>query len=95
MFSGSRGIGYFVSSAVILLALLGAGCAHRYYDPDYRDYQRWNSSETVYYQHWQRENYERRDYRHLSEKDQQRYWEWRHRQDHDRDRDHDRDHDWR
>lgn len=53
MFSRSHGIGYFLSSAVILLALLGAGCAHRYYDPDYRDYHRWNSSETVYYHQWQ------------------------------------------
>jgi hypothetical protein len=83
---------YFVSGAVIVLALFTAGCAHRYYDPYHNDYHRWDAHERVYYQQWTTENHvdAHRDYRHLSKEDQKRYWDWRHNNEHDHDHDHDR-----
>jgi hypothetical protein len=47
-----RSLGYFTSCAVILLAMVTAGCAHRYYDADHNDYHRCNRNETVYYNQW-------------------------------------------
>jgi len=73
-----------------------AGCAtHRYYDPDYRDYHRWDGNETTLYIRWEGETHrDHREFRKRNEREQREYWQWRHR-DHDRDhgRDHDRDHD--
>jgi hypothetical protein len=90
MSSRFRSVGYFFSGAVVLLALVTAGCAHRYYDSYHNDYHRWDAHETVYYHQWVVENRidPHRDYRHLSKEDQKRYWDWRHSHD-DRDRDHD------
>lgn len=84
-----------LSCGVISLAMLSAGCTHRYYDPYYHDYHHWDSSETVYYNQWVTENHidPHRDYRHLDKDQQQKYWEWRHNHDKDHDHDHDRDHD--
>ena len=86
--------GRLAASAVIALALLTAGCAHRYYDADHDDYHRWNSGERVYYNQWVIETHrdDHRNYRRLSKEDQKRYWDWRHNhdRDHDRDRNHDR-----
>jgi hypothetical protein len=86
--------GTLASGAVISLALLTAGCAHRYYDPYYNDYHRWDAQENVYYQQWVAENHidRHRDYRHLSKDEQKRYWDWRHSRDHDHDKDRDHDH---
>jgi len=94
MSSRFRSVGYFFSGAVVLLALVTAGCAHHYYtayDPYYHDYHRWDTQETVYYNQWVTQNHidPHRDYRHLSKEDQKRYWDWRHSNEHDRDRDHD------
>jgi hypothetical protein len=70
------------------VALLTAGCAHRYHDPYYGNYQGSEAQENVYYRQWARENHiERRDYRHLSKGEQKRYWDWRHSHDHGHDRD--------
>ncbi|HUK48436.1 MAG TPA: hypothetical protein VLW06_12625 [Terriglobales bacterium] len=80
-------LGYLLSSAVLGVMLLTAGCAHRYYDADHNDYHRWNHNEVVYYQQWSTENHVNRDYKHLSKEDQQRYWDWRHNHDHDHDHD--------
>jgi hypothetical protein len=91
MASRFRSLGYFTSCAVILLAMVTAGCAHRYYDAaDHNDYHRWNGNEWVYYNQWVVESHgaPHRDYRHLSKGDQKRYWDWRHNHDHDHDRDH-------
>jgi hypothetical protein len=90
MASRFRSVGYFTLCAVILLAMVTAGCAHRYYDADHNDYHRWNGNERVYYNQWVVENHgaPHRDYRHLSKEDQKRYWDWRHNHDHDHDRDH-------
>lgn len=84
-------LGKVSAGLVVLLALLTVGCAHRYYDPDYNDYHRWNHHEVVYYQQWSTQNHIDRDYDRLSREDQRRYWDWRHHQDHDRDRDRHRD----
>lgn len=80
----SSRFGYLVSSAAILLALVTAGCAHRYYDPYYHDYHTWNHNEVVYYQQWQVENHvdPHRDYKHLSKDQQKQYWDWRHSHEH-------------
>ena len=86
--------GRLLSCAVILSCLATAGCAHRYYDPDYHDYHHWNHDEVVYYQQWTVENHmdPHRKFKDLDQDQQKRYWEWRHNHDHDHDHDHDRDH---
>jgi hypothetical protein len=96
-----RYLGSFVLSAAVISSM---GCASRsrvrVYDPYRSDYHRWDRRETVYYNQWviegRRDN---RDYKHLNQDEQRRYWEWRHQHQHDhdhdrddRDRDHDRDH---
>jgi hypothetical protein len=80
-------LGRLCSSAVILLALATAGCAHRYYDPDHTDDHSWDHQESVYYNQWVVENHvdPHRDYKHLSKDEQKRYWNWRHQHDHDHD----------
>jgi hypothetical protein len=42
--------------AVILLAMVTDGCAHRYYDADHNDYHRWNGNERVYYNQCRRKS---------------------------------------
>jgi hypothetical protein len=57
MASRFRSLGYFTSCAVILLAMVTAGCAHRYYDAaDHNDYHRWNGNERVYYNQCRRKS---------------------------------------
>jgi hypothetical protein len=52
MASRFRSVGYFTLCALILLAMVTTGCAHRYYDNDHNDYHRWNGNERVYYNQW-------------------------------------------
>jgi hypothetical protein len=56
MASRFRSVGYFTSCAVILLAMVTDGCAHRYYDADHNDYHRWNGNERVYYNQCRRKS---------------------------------------
>jgi hypothetical protein len=84
------GFGYMkslLSCAVLSLVMLSAGCAHRYYDPYYHDYHRWDANETVYYNQWVTENHidPHRDFKRLDKDQQRQYWEWRHKHDHDHD----------
>jgi len=51
---------------------------YRVYDRPHADYHRWDDSEIRYYNRWQAENRERRNYRRLKREDQERYWRWRH-----------------
>ena len=51
----------------------------RYYDTRYSDYHRWNSAEVGPYSRWEVEVHRpHTEYRRLSPRDRQAYWEWRH-----------------
>jgi hypothetical protein len=66
-------------TVVTLLSVSGCAVRARYYDTRYSDYHRWNSREAAPYGRWERETHHRHtDYRHLSPRDRQSYWEWRH-----------------
>lgn len=80
-------------TAVVFFGLLGiTGCAARgsvrVYDPEYHDYHRWNRTEIVYYQQWERDTHRQdEDFDRRSPEDQREYWQWRHKHhDHDHDR---------
>lgn len=77
-------------AGVTLISGCAARGSYRVYDPDYREYHRWNRSEEGYYVRWENETHRRhRDFRDRDRRDQDDYWRWRH--DHDRDhRDRDR-----
>jgi hypothetical protein len=90
----------YLASLVLGFSLLGnvaiTGCAARVgvYDPEYRDYHRWDRNEDRAYHDYWRERHEReryRDYGRLNAEQQRDYWNWRHgradRDRHDRDRD--------
>jgi len=81
--------GRLSSCGVILLALVTAGCAHRYYDSYHNDYHRWDHHETAYYNQWVIERHvdPHRDFNHLSRDEQKNYWDWRHQHEHDHDND--------
>jgi hypothetical protein len=52
---------------------------HRYYDKNHKDYHHWDDHENAAYRHWTEENHRKyQDFGHLSSRDQQRYWAWRH-----------------
>jgi hypothetical protein len=87
-----------ILGASLVASVAAAGCAARVgiYDPEYRDYHRWDGDQDRAYRDYWRERHERepyRDYRRLNEEQQRDYWKWRHgraEQDRGRDRD-DRD----
>lgn len=86
-----RKLNSILLGAAMVLPLATAGCAHHYYyvdDPYYHDSHRWDKDERSHYQQWVIENHigPGRDYQHLSNDEQKRYWDWRHHGDHDHDK---------
>jgi hypothetical protein len=66
-------------AAVTLLSVSGCAVRARYYDTHYRDYHRWNRAEYGPYSRWETERHRRHtEYRRLSPREQQEYWDWRH-----------------
>ncbi len=52
----------------------------RYYDRTHHDYHNWNDHEDRAYRYYMQQNHrEYRDYAVLHARDQQNYWNWRHR----------------
>jgi hypothetical protein len=79
----TRGLTTLLAGAALAAPLLLAGCGDhasvRVYDPYYSDYHAWNNGEVVYYRQWTNETHRHYvDYKHLPEKDQHAYWDWRH-----------------
>ena len=80
----------FVRAGLPLLAALAlgssavvAGCAGRgrYYDPDARDYHRWDRRESTLYVRWESEGHrEHREFTKRDRDEQKSYWKWRHEQ---------------
>ncbi|HVV47868.1 MAG TPA: hypothetical protein VHC72_21800 [Bryobacteraceae bacterium] len=72
-------LGSVAFAAVTLLSVSSCAVRARYYDTRYSDYHRWNRAEVGPYNHWEAERHRsHRDYRRLSPREQQEYWEWRH-----------------
>ena len=58
-----------------------AGCAGRarYYDPDARDYHRWDQREVTFYVRWESDGHrEHREFTKRAPDEQKAYWRWRH-----------------
>jgi hypothetical protein len=52
---------------------------HRYYDSHNKDYHTWSPDEDKAYHSYLSENHRKyKDFQHLSKKQQQAYWAWRH-----------------
>ncbi|MGH9727838.1 MAG: hypothetical protein ACRD33_10165 [Candidatus Acidiferrales bacterium] len=73
----------FFLAAAFFLSTITVGCAargsYRVYDPEYRDYHRWNNNEVVYYQRWEVDTHRRHeDFRRRNREEQNEYWTWRH-----------------
>ena len=75
--------GLFFLFLGLSVALASSGCAARMrvYDPEYRDYHRWDAGEDrAYHRYWMenrgREPY--REYNRLDDREQRDYWNWRH-----------------
>ncbi len=71
-------------AAVVAAPVASTGCVvrarARIYDPDYRDYHRWDDHERQAYREYWEERHERyRDYDRLNGEQRREYWEWRHR----------------
>ncbi len=77
-FSGvSRAV--VVAAALVLAAVIGGCATHRYYDPEYRDYHRWDRTEIVFYNRWEVDT--RRphvDFFQRNDDEKRAYWHWRH-----------------
>jgi hypothetical protein len=84
-----------VLGLTFIASMATIGCAGRVgvYDPEYRDYHRWNRDEDRSYNDYWRERHEHEEYREygrLNEDQQRDYWKWRHgRSDEGRGRDRD------
>jgi hypothetical protein len=80
MRSGSRYFSSLLLAAAFFVPAVTTGCAtHRYQDPYYNDYHRWDRGERVYYNQWVIETHrDNRDFRRLNKNEQRQYWEWRH-----------------
>jgi hypothetical protein len=68
-------------SASTLVPMVTIGCAGevRVYDPDHRDYHRWNRDEIVFYTRWETNTHrDHREWRERRAEEQQEYWAWRH-----------------
>jgi hypothetical protein len=69
------------------------GKQQRVYDRQRKDYHQWNNDEDRNYRQWYNESHRGREYREynrLNRRDQDAYWNWRHRRGDNDDR-HDRD----
>ena len=70
-------------ATVMVIPVASTSCAvrarARIYDPDYRDYHRWDGRERqAYRQYWVERHEQYRDYPRLNEGQKREYWEWRH-----------------
>jgi hypothetical protein len=68
-------------AATCVGAALGSGCVARVglYDPDHRDYHRWDDREDRAYRQFLAERHEEyRGFQSRSADDQREYWRWRH-----------------
>ncbi len=77
-------------AAVVVAPVASTSCVvrarARIYDPDYRDYHRWDGREQhAYREYWEERHDRYRDYGQLNDEQKREYWEWRH-QHPDRDR---------
>jgi hypothetical protein len=82
-------------AGILTSAVLGTACFHRpyrAYDSYYNDYHRWNDREADYYRQWCSEMHRDpgRDFRKLSNDEQEEYWRWRHQHSNDRHHKHDK-----
>ena len=51
----------------------------QYYDPDHRDYHRWDSREDrAWHRYWEQQRRERMEYNRANEEQRRAYWRWRH-----------------
>lgn len=70
-------------AAVVASVAFGTACIHRpyrAYDSYYNDYHKWTDREADYYRQWCSETHRDsgRDFRKLSNDEQEEYWKWRH-----------------
>lgn len=68
-------------AAAMIFPVIATGCAARvqYYDTYYHDYHRWDPSESrAYQQYWYERGKPYREWTDLNEREQRKYWEWRH-----------------
>ncbi len=52
--------------------------SNTYYDSKHRDWHQWNNNENQSYQKYSEEHHKKGDFSSANERDQQQYWNWRH-----------------